>query len=58
MIFIAFILVAAIPHTDNPWAVSAFSVLAMTCTVTWIQGGLIRIQENQKAIYEKLSGRG
>ena len=54
MIWIATILIAAIPHTVNPWAVSALAGFAFLFTMIWLRGFLLALANNQTKIFQNL----
>ena len=54
MFYIAAILFAALPHSDNPWAQSAFIFFGTVCVAHWLHGFLTAVTNNQKKIYSKL----
>jgi hypothetical protein len=59
MIWIAALLLAAMPHVSNPWAVSALigvSVILIAFYLKYLAGQVLQqLGSNQKKIYQKIS---
>jgi len=58
MIWIAALLLAAIPHVSNPWALSALIFVAVTLVAYHLKvvlsGLLQQVTSNQQKIYKKI----
>lgn len=62
MIFVALILFAALPHTDNVWTQTVIILIGGFCAAMWnrdlIAESMQQLARNQKSIYEKVSKNG